>query len=134
MTQPLYWLTLTAVATALMWMPYILNTIAVRGLMTAMRNPLPDAKPIAAWASRTKQAHNNAVENLGVFATLVIVAHLSDTTAGVVGTAAIVYFFARLAHYTVYTLGIPMVRTVSFFVCFVAQMVIAVQILQNMAA
>jgi hypothetical protein len=36
MTAELYWLTLTALLTALMWVPYILNRIAVQGLMAAM--------------------------------------------------------------------------------------------------
>jgi uncharacterized MAPEG superfamily protein len=36
-----------------------------------------------------------------------------------------VYFFARLAHYVIYTLGLPLLRTVAFFIGFVSQMVLA---------
>jgi uncharacterized MAPEG superfamily protein len=39
--------------------------------------------------------------------------------------ASVVYFFARLAHYIVYCLGIPGLRTVAFGVGFVATLVVA---------
>lgn len=38
MTTELFWLTATVLMTALMWMPYILNRIAVRGLIGALAN------------------------------------------------------------------------------------------------
>ena len=41
MSIELFWLTLTVVMTALFWIPYILDRIAVRGLMGAMANPSP---------------------------------------------------------------------------------------------
>ena len=71
-TIELTYLTWTAVFTALMWMPYILNAIIVRGLINAVgysENP----KPLAFWAARMKQAHSNAIENLVVFGLLVFV-------------------------------------------------------------
>lgn len=70
MTQPLYWLTLTILMTALFWVVYILNAIVARGLMGALANPSPDQKPLAAWAQRAKAAHSNAVENLVIFGLL----------------------------------------------------------------
>ncbi|MGB9410789.1 MAG: MAPEG family protein, partial [Pseudolabrys sp.] len=39
MTKELLWLTLTIILTGLMWVPYILDRIMVRGLMGAMANP-----------------------------------------------------------------------------------------------
>ncbi len=128
MTQPLYWLTLTAFATVLMWIPYVLNLIMVRGLMAAMSYPGPDAAPLAPWADRCKKAHANAIENLPIFATLVIVAHLVGVEAEAVTTAAMIFFFARMVHYLVYTFKVPVVRTLSFFVSFGALVAIALQI------
>ena len=39
MTKELLWLTLTAILTGVLWVPYILDRIMVRGLMGAMANP-----------------------------------------------------------------------------------------------
>ena len=67
-------LTWVAALSAVMWVPYILNAIAVRGLMNAVGYPEEPA-PLAGWAQRMKNAHYNSVENLIVFATLVLVAN-----------------------------------------------------------
>ncbi len=116
MTTELFWLTATVLMTALMWMPYILNRIAVRGLIGALANETPQSPPHAPWAQRAMAAHKNAVENLVVFAPAVLVAHLAGVSGGVTTTAAMLYFFARLAHYVVYTAGIPVARTLAFAV------------------
>lgn len=70
MTVELEYLTWVTVFTAPMWIPYILNTIAVRGLVDAVGYP-DDPKPLAAWANRIKGAHSSAAQNLVVFAALV---------------------------------------------------------------
>jgi uncharacterized MAPEG superfamily protein len=121
MTQELFWLTLTAAMTALMWVLYIVDRIRVRGLMETMNNPRPNAKPQSAWAMRMYFAHTNAVDNLVVFATLVLVADAVGISNRVTMTAAAVYFWARLIHFVAYTLGIPVARTLAFAVGFAAQ-------------
>ncbi len=128
MTTELFWLTLTAAMTGLLWVPYILDRLAVRGLMGAMANPSPNAKPQSAWAMRLYFAHTNAVENLVVFATLVLVAQLLDVSSRATAIACAVYFWARLAHAIVYTLGIPVLRTLAFAVGFAAQVVLVLAI------
>ena len=128
MPRELFWLALTTAMTGLFWVPYILDRIAVRGLMGAMANPSADAAAQSPWAQRMLKAHENAVENLVVFASLVLTLHaLGISTAATVGTCA-VYFWARLAHVVVYTLGIPTVRTLAFAVGFAAQAVLALAI------
>jgi hypothetical protein len=52
MSKELFWLTLTVAMTGLLWVPYILDRIMVRGTMGAMANPSPSAKPQSAWARR----------------------------------------------------------------------------------
>ena len=74
MTVELTMLTWVAALSAIMWVPYILNAIMVRGLIAAVGYP-KDPKPLAPWAERMKAAHYNAVENIVVFATLILVAH-----------------------------------------------------------
>src|SRR5262245_60420314 len=48
MTKELMWLTLTIIVTGLMWVPYILDRILVRGLMGSMANPSRHDKPQSA--------------------------------------------------------------------------------------
>jgi uncharacterized MAPEG superfamily protein len=121
MSRELLWLTLTVVLTGLLWVPYILDRIMVRGLMGAMANPSRNDKPQSPWAQRLYFAHTNAVENLVIFASLVLILddinHSTQTTA----IACAVYFWARLAHVIVYLLGIPVLRTLAFAVGFLAQ-------------
>ena len=66
MTVELTYLTWVATFTAIIWIPYILNMIMVRGLIDAVGYP-ENPKPLAPWATRMKAAHYNAVENLVVF-------------------------------------------------------------------
>jgi uncharacterized MAPEG superfamily protein len=75
------------------------------------------------------KAHANSVENLVVFAALVLLAQAVGITGGAVATAAMVYFWARVVHALAFTFAVPWVRTLSFAVAFFAQAVIAWQLL-----
>jgi len=128
MTPELFWLTLTVILTGLLWIPYILNRITIRGLFGSMANPSRNDKPHAEWANRLMFAHDNAVENLVVFAPLVLIlAELDYSTKWTVYATAI-YFWARVAHLIVYTMGLPVFRTLAFTVGFFAQVVLALAI------
>ena len=121
MTQEFMWLTFTVILTMVLWIPYTLDRIKVRGLMGAMANPSRDDKPQSPWAQRLYFAHTNAVDNLVVFAPLVLIldsiGHSTQSTI----IACAVYFWARLAHAVIYAFGIPVLRTVAFTVGFLAQ-------------
>lgn len=111
----------------LMWIPYILNVVMVRGLADAMGYP-ENPKPIAGWAQRMKAAHSNAVENLVVFVALLFVANAAGISNDVTVLACTVYFWGRIVHLVSYTLGIPWVRTLSFAVSWTAMVAIALQL------
>lgn len=128
MSGAMTYLAWTAVLTALIWIPYTLNMIMVRGLIDAVGYPA-DPKPLAPWAQRMKKAHYNAVENLVVFAVLVLVAHTTGASDSIIDMAALIYFWTRVAHIVVFTVGIPWVRTLSFVAGSVCQIVIGWQIL-----
>lgn len=128
MTIELTYLTYVALLTALMWMPYILNLIGVRGLVDAVGYP-ENPKPLAAWAQRLKAAHYNAVENLVVFAALILVAHAAGVSGEATQVSAATYFWARVVHAVSYTFAIPWVRTLSFAVGLGAELCIAWHIL-----
>lgn len=128
MTTELTYLALVATFTAIMWIPYILNLIMVRGLLDAVGYPA-DPKPLAPWASRMKAAHANAIESLVVFAALVLVVQAAGLNNATTALACSLYFWARLVHFLVYTFAVPWARTLSFVVGFICQAMLAVQIL-----
>jgi uncharacterized MAPEG superfamily protein len=130
MKTELLYLTLVTALTGLLWVPYILDRIATRGLLDAVGYPA-NPKPQSPWAVRLMRAHDNAVENLVVFAALVLVANAVGVSNGVVAGAAVVYFWARVVHAVAYTFGVPWLRTLAFTVGFVAQAAIALQILMR---
>jgi uncharacterized MAPEG superfamily protein len=128
MTRELFWLTLTVILTGLLWVPYVLNRIMVRGLGGTMANPSRGQAPHAEWATRLMFAHDNAVENLIVFAPLVLILNAVDYSSQWTVLACVVYFWARVAHLVVYTMGLPVFRTLAFTVGFIAQVVLALGI------
>jgi uncharacterized MAPEG superfamily protein len=128
MTRELFWLSLTVILTGLLWLPYVLNRTQIRGLSGAMANPARNDKPLADWATRLMFAHDNAIENLVVFAPLVLILNAADYSTKWTVLACAVYFWARLAHLIVYTLGLPVFRTLAFVVGFAAQVVLALAI------
>jgi uncharacterized MAPEG superfamily protein len=128
MTREILWLTLTVILTGVLWIPYILDRIMVRGLIGAMANPSRNDKPQSAWAQRLYFAHSNAVENLVVFAALVLILDTQGHSTMSTAIACAVYFWARLAHVIVYVLGIPVLRTLAFAVGFLAQVALALAV------
>ncbi len=128
MTRELLWLTLTVALTGLLWIPYIIDRIVVRGMMGTMANPSRDDKPQSAWAQRLYFAHTNAVDNLVVFAPLVMILDSMGHSTQSTVIACAVYFWARLAHAVVYALGVPVLRTLAFAVGFLAQAVLVLAV------
>ncbi len=128
MKLELFWLAMTAILTGLLWIPYILDRIAIRGVMATMANPTPRDKPHSGWAARLLFAHQNTIENLLVFAVLVLVLNEADYSTPATITACTAFFWSRLAYVVVYTLGIPVLRTLAFLVGFAAQTVLALSI------
>ncbi len=127
MTSELMSLTWVTTLTAVLWMPYILNMIVVRGLIQAVGYP-DNPLPLAGWAAKMKAGHANAVENLVVFATLVLIANAAGVSNETTVLACEIYFWARLVHVLAYTFAIPWVRTVSFVAGFGCQIAIASQL------
>jgi uncharacterized MAPEG superfamily protein len=128
MTRELFWLTLTVILTGVLWVPYIINRCAVRGIGGAMANPSRGDKPHAEWANRMMFAHDNAIENLAIFAPLVLILNAIDYSSKWTVLACAVYFWSRLAHVIIYALGVPVLRTLTFVIGFLAQAVLVLAI------
>ena len=121
MSRELMWLTFTVILTGALWIPYILDRMVTRGVWGTLANPSRDDKPQSPWAQRLYFAHTNAVDNLVVFAPLVLILDNIGYTSNGTVIACAVYFWARLAHAVVYALGVPVLRTLAFLVGFGAQ-------------
>ncbi len=128
MTSELMSLTWVTALTAVLWMPYIINLIAVRGLIDAVGYP-ENPKPLSGWAAKMKAGHANAIENLVVFATLVLVANAAGVSNDITVLACQIYFWARLVHVVAYTFAVPWVRTLAFATGFGCQIALLLQVL-----
>jgi uncharacterized MAPEG superfamily protein len=129
MSREIFWLALTLGVTLLFWLPYVLNRMLMRGIGGTLANPRPGDTPLAPWAERARAAHANAIENLAVFAPAalgVALLHLGDQTTA---TAGALYFFSRLAHFVVYTAGIPVLRTLAFAGGWAASVILVARLL-----
>lgn len=126
-TSELYWLTATIVMTALLWIPIIINRIVEIGAWATLMPPRLQSK--ALWAERLMRAHANAVENLVIFAPLVLSTQLVRISTAATATACMVYFFARLIHMSAYIAAIPVIRTLAFVAGFLCQITLAVTLL-----
>ncbi|MGY9075368.1 MAG: MAPEG family protein [Acidimicrobiales bacterium] len=125
MDTQLTYLAWSSLLCIILWLPYVLERAKVQGLQGALGYPRNPPEP-AAWAQRSHRAHLNLVENLPAFAALVIIAHLTEVDAG---AGAAMFFYARLVHAVVYTLGIAYIRTLSFVVSWIGMLIIFFSVL-----
>ena len=88
----------------------VLGAIMQVGLpkLAGNREGLPE---ITGWAGRPARAHRNMLENLVLFAALVLVAVAAGRTNAMTLLGAQIFVWARLAYAAVYILGIPWLRT-----------------------
>ncbi|CAN5244962.1 MAPEG family protein [soil metagenome] len=129
-TSELFSLTIISTATALMWVPYVTARMTMHGVMPAIGHPGPGYPVDPPWVDRARRAHLNAIENLAVFAPMVLVAAIVEVSTGATVLSAQVYVAARIVHYVIYAAGIPIIRTVAFLVGACATLVIALALLQ----
>ena len=129
MTTELTYLAWTAVLCLFLWMPYIAAGASQYGFLTPDDYKVPGSRILPPWANRAQRAHFNLLENLPSFAALILIAQLAGTTTETTAVAAAVFFWARLVQTIVHIIGMPYIRTATFFVGMVAQLTIAVEIL-----
>lgn len=129
MTNELYWMVMTVLMTSVIFVPYILNRMKEHGVWRALWNPQPDKQPKAQWAERLMRAHANAVENLVIFAPLVLALQVLGISTATTSMACMVYFFVRAAHIVFYTFAVPLLRTVVFVIGVGCQLALALTLL-----
>ncbi len=129
MTNLEFYTTLSALWLALASLPYVLDRVIVRGLIGAMANYDPNAKPQSPWAQRAQRAHKVAVETFVAFGPLAVLASIRLGEDSYPGLLAMTYFYAILAHYVIYCLGIIVLRTAAFVVAMLAVAALALRLL-----
>jgi uncharacterized MAPEG superfamily protein len=84
---------------------------------------------VTGWAGRARRAHSNMLENLLVFAIVVIVAHVAGRANATTALGAALFFWARLAYAILYVAGIPWLRTAAWAVALAGILAIFSQLL-----
>jgi uncharacterized MAPEG superfamily protein len=122
MKTELFYLLLTAILTGVLWIPVVIGYVSSRGLPTTSDYEVAPTSPLPAWVNRANRAHLNAVENIGPFAAVVLIAQTTGVSSAVTATCAAVYFYARLAHALIHISGVGLLkaRTVAFTVAWIA--------------
>ena len=85
--------------------------------------------PCSGWSGRAARAHHNMLENLVLFAALVLVAVAAGRTNSMTLAGAQIFFWARLVYALVYLAGIPWLRTAVWTVSIIGLALIFSQLL-----
>ncbi len=127
------YLALSGLLTVLLWTPYIVGRMFVWGIPTFLTNypeGFPKTEPeTPLWMDRAKRAHLNMVETMPAFIAVVVAAGLigDASIAETVGTWAMIFFYARIAHAAVYILAIPGLRTPVYLLSWASILMIGAQ-------
>ena len=81
------------------------------------------------WALRAQRAHLNMLENLVIFAILILVADAAGQTNETTVLGAQLFFWGRLAYAIVYLIGIPWVRTAVWAVSLAGMLLVLLQLI-----
>ena len=77
------------------------------------------------WAGRARRAHLNMIENLVLFAALVLIAAVSGKANATTAMGAMLFFWARLVYAVVYLIGVPWLRTLVWAVSVIGMIMVA---------
>jgi uncharacterized MAPEG superfamily protein len=91
------------------------------------REGLPE---LTGWAGRAQRAHRNMIENLVLFAALVLIAAAAGKANAMTAMGAMIFFWARAAYAVIYLAGIAWLRTAAWFVSVIGMALIAIELLK----
>ena len=95
------------------------------GTLAGNRDELP---PLTGFAGRATRAHWNMLESLPLFVVLVLVARIAGKTNAATLTGCELFFWGRLAHWLIYLIGIPWLRTLAWVVSVIGLVTIFLQL------
>jgi uncharacterized MAPEG superfamily protein len=79
---------------------------------------------------RADRAHHNMLENLVLFAALILVSVVTNKTNEMTLLGAQLFFWARVAYAAIYLAGIPWLRTASWLVSIAGLVLIFLQLVR----
>lgn len=136
MPPDLFWLTLTALLAASLWIPYIVGVNTAPAGSLGAHDPADFTRPLdpalhRPWVHRAYRAHLNLIEQGLPFALLVVIAHLAGASGALTAWTAAAFFWLRVVHAAGMisgTIGFP-ARPVIFTLGWVCCMAVGVAIL-----
>jgi uncharacterized MAPEG superfamily protein len=128
MKPELVWL-LWALALAFVQMLVAVGGATLQVGLPALAGNREGLPPFTSWAARAQRAHHNMLENLVLFAALVLIAVVTNKTNSTTLLGAQLFFWARLAYGLVYIASIPWLRTAVWTVSVIGMILIFVQLL-----
>jgi uncharacterized MAPEG superfamily protein len=96
----LFWLLLTAILAASMWIPFIVGVNMQPKSAGAQDNFVspPDPLKMPPWVARCYRAHQNLLEQFLPFAVIVLIGHAQGISNGVTQTCVVIFFWLRVTH------------------------------------
>ena len=128
LTSEVYYLILITLFCGLLWVPYVTERFFRIGIKETCGYGEKNIN-IPQWASRAKLAHVNLIENLPLFAILIIIITFQDYNNQQTETGSIIFFYSRILHYFIYVFGVPYFRTLFFVASWIGLIIISVPLL-----
>lgn len=127
MSTDLTMLAFSALLTLGLAFPTVIALIMTKGLPFAAGNR-DQAYQLPDWAERASRAHRNMLENLPIFAALVLVANAAGAANDATALGATLFFWGRVAHAVVYLAGISYLRTAAYGISLIGLVMIAAEV------
>lgn len=89
------------------------NAIARNGVTTqaGSRDDMPEP---SVFNKRATRLRDNMLENMALFAPLVLIANAADISTGITVLGAQIFFLARIVHAVIYLAGWPQIRPLAW--------------------
>lgn len=129
MKPELMWLVWAVALTVVQMLIAVTGAFTQVGLMPLVGNR-DNFPALTGWVGRADRAHHNMLENLVLFAALVLTASFSGKANDMVVLGAQIFFWARLVYAAVYLAGIPWLRTGVWTVSVVGLVIIFLQLVR----
>lgn len=115
MTPELHYLVWSVGLTVVQMLLALLAAVVQVGLSTLAGNR-DDMPVLTGWAGRAARAHRNMLENLVLFAILVLAAKAANFSNELTILGAQLFFWGRVAYVALYLGGVAWLRTGAFLV------------------
>ena len=128
MTEDLTWLS----ATVALFFVYLLGEVVAGNRQYAGKDllgPRDNLAPYGPALGRAKRATSNMIEAMIMFVPLVLIAAVTGKSNEMTAYGAMTFFFARLAYAPLYWFGVPVLRSLAWFVGVVGLIMIFLQVL-----